>query len=240
MSDTAVLRHYLAPILPLLEPVEVTELVINKPGEVGIEDHLGWHWHNVAELDSEWLATLAVAAASFTRQDVNAETPICSTILPGGERCQIVIPSVTPTGAPSFTVRNTIAPMAAARDVDAARGSPAMSRQSDVSGLERPDARRGDRGNTPNDRAADSQMRVMEAVIRRTLFDNPEAVARVMTVARTQLDAHIAAGRNIRPAMVKDAAPSVRQDIVRSRDPATPPIPRPGREPKPQERSRSR
>jgi len=36
MGDTAVLRHYLAPILPLLEPVEVTELVINKPGEVGI------------------------------------------------------------------------------------------------------------------------------------------------------------------------------------------------------------
>lgn len=105
MSDTAVLRHYLAPILPLLEPAEVTELVINKPGEVGIEDHLGWHWHTVPELDSEWLATLAVAAASFTRQDVNAETPICSTILPGGERCQIVIPSVTPTGAPSFTVR---------------------------------------------------------------------------------------------------------------------------------------
>lgn len=138
------------------------------------------------------------------------------------------------------TSRNTIAPMAAAREVDAARGSTAMSRQGDGSGLERPDTRRGDRGNTPNDRAADSQMRVMEAVIRRTLFDNPEAVARVMTVARTQLDAHIAAGRNIRPAMIKDAAPSVGQDVVRGRDPATPPIPRPGREPKPQERSRSR
>lgn len=137
------------------------------------------------------------------------------------------------------TSRNTIAPMAA-RDIDVARGSTGISRQSDGNGLERPDARRGDRGNTPNDRAADSQMRVMEAVIRRTLFDNPEAVARVMTVARTQLDAHIAAGRNIRPAMVKDASPIVRQDIVRGRDPATPPIPRPGREPKPQERSRSR
>ncbi len=137
------------------------------------------------------------------------------------------------------TSRNTIAPMEA-RDVDVARGSSGISRQSDGSVLEGPDARRGDRGNTPNDRAADSQMRVMEAVIRRTLFDNPEAVARVMTVARTQLDAHIAAGRNIRPAMVRDAAPSVRQDVVRGRDPATPPIPRPGREPKPQERSRSR
>ncbi|WP_189338629.1 LPD7 domain-containing protein [Sphingobium sp. SCG-1] len=137
------------------------------------------------------------------------------------------------------TSRNTIAPMAA-RDVDVARGSAGISRQSERNGLERPDARRGDRGNTPNDRAADSQMRVMEAVIRRTLFDNPEAVARVMTVARTQLDAHIAAGRKIRPAMVKDAAPSVRQDVVRGRDPSTPPIPRPGREPEPQERSRSR
>ena len=137
------------------------------------------------------------------------------------------------------TSRNTIAPMAA-RDVAVARGSSGISRQSDGSVLERPDARRGDRGNTPNDRAADSQMRVMEAVIRRTLFDNPEAVARVMTVARTQLEAHIAAGRNIRPAMVKDAAPSVRQDVVRDRDPATPPIPRAGREPKPQKRSRSR
>lgn len=138
------------------------------------------------------------------------------------------------------TSRNSIAPMAAARDLDAVRGSSGMRRQSDGNGLDRSDARRGDRGNTRNDRAADSQMRVMEAVIRRTLFDNPEAVARVMTVARTQLDAHIAAGRNIRPAMVKDASPSVRQDSVRGRDPATPPIPRPGREPKPQERSRSR
>src|SRR3546814_12877180 len=83
-------------------------------------------------------------------------------------------------------------------------------------------------------------MRVMEAVIRRTLFDNPEAVARVMTVARTQLDAHIAAGRNIRPAMVRDAAPSIRHDVVRGRDPATPPNPRHGPPPKPPERHRPR
>src|SRR3546814_13192004 len=32
-------------------------------------------------------------------------SPICSTVLPGGERCQIVIPSVTPSGCPSFTIR---------------------------------------------------------------------------------------------------------------------------------------
>ena len=137
------------------------------------------------------------------------------------------------------TSHNTIAPMVG-RDVDATRGPSGMSRQNDRHGMERPDARGGDRRDTPNDRAADSQMRVMEAVIRRTLFDNPEAVARVMTVARAQLDAHIAAGRNIRPAIVKDASPTVTQDMARGQDQTRHPMPRPGREPKPQERSRSR
>lgn len=137
------------------------------------------------------------------------------------------------------TSRNTIAPMVG-RDVDAARGPAGVNRQNDGAGVERPEARRADGRNIPNDRAADSQMRVMEAVIRRTLFDNPEAVARVMTVARSQLDAHIAAGRSIRPAMVKEASPTVRQDVVRSPDQTRPPISRPSREPKPQERSRSR
>ena len=105
MRDTAVLRHYLAPLLPLLEPDDVTELVINRPGEAGIEDRQGWRWHELPELDSEWLGTLAVAAASFTHQDIDGQTPICSTVLPGGERCQIVIPSVTPSSCPSFTIR---------------------------------------------------------------------------------------------------------------------------------------
>ncbi|QNA82566.1 hypothetical protein G4G27_16920 [Sphingomonas sp. So64.6b] len=34
-------------------------------------------------------------------------------------------------------------------------------------------------------------------MIQRTLFDNPEAVTRVVTVARAQLQAHVAAGRTI-------------------------------------------
>ena len=105
MRDTAVLRHYLTPLLPLLEPQDATELVINRPGEAGIEDRQGWRWHDLPELDCDWLGTLAVAAASFTHQDIDGQSPICSTVLPGGERCQIVIPSVTPSGCPSFTIR---------------------------------------------------------------------------------------------------------------------------------------
>ncbi|PQZ74966.1 MULTISPECIES: P-type DNA transfer ATPase VirB11 [unclassified Brevundimonas] len=105
MEDTSVLDHYLAPLRPFLVPDAVTEVVINRPGEVGVEAGGQWRWHEVADLSEAWLRTLAVAAAAFTRQDVDAEHPICSTILTGNERCQIVLPPAVPSGAVSLTIR---------------------------------------------------------------------------------------------------------------------------------------
>lgn len=90
-KDTSVLHHYLAPLQACLES-DVTELVVNRPGELGLERAGGWEWREAPGLDEAWLSTLAKAAAAFTFQDVNPETPICSTVLPGGERCQIVLP----------------------------------------------------------------------------------------------------------------------------------------------------
>jgi type IV secretion system protein VirB11 len=90
--DDAVLRHYFAPLQRALEPADVTELVVNRPGELGLERAGGWTWFEAPELTETWLATLARAAAAYTAQDVTEETPICSTVLPGGERCQIVLP----------------------------------------------------------------------------------------------------------------------------------------------------
>ena len=105
MEDTAVLDHYLAPLRPFLEPDAVTEVVVNRPGEVGVEAAGQWGWQEVPELSEAWLRTLAIAAAAFTRQDVDAEHPICSTVLPGNERCQIVLPPAVPSGAISLTIR---------------------------------------------------------------------------------------------------------------------------------------
>lgn len=105
MTEPAVLLHYLGPLRPLLAGADVTELVVNRPGEVGIERAGGWEWRDVPELTSEWLETLARAAAAFTRQDVTAEAPICSTTLPDDERCQIVIPPAVPAGTVSLTIR---------------------------------------------------------------------------------------------------------------------------------------
>ena len=90
--DHTVLTHYLEPLRRHLEPCDVTELVVNRPGEFAVELGGSWSWVDAPDLDEAWLRPLAVAAAAFTAQDVTAETPICSTLLPGGERCQIVLP----------------------------------------------------------------------------------------------------------------------------------------------------
>lgn len=91
-GDTSVLDHYLAPLRQHLVGDDVTELVVNRPGEFAIERRGGWQWIEAPSLTADWLQPLAVAAAAVTRQDVTSETPICSTVLPTGERCQIVIP----------------------------------------------------------------------------------------------------------------------------------------------------
>jgi type IV secretion system protein VirB11 len=91
-QDASILRHYLAPLQRCLEPEDVTELVVNRPGELAIERPGGWEWREAPELTETWLATLAKAAAAYTSQDVTDETPICSTVLPQGERCQVVLP----------------------------------------------------------------------------------------------------------------------------------------------------
>lgn len=133
--------------------------------------------------------------------------------------------------------RNTIAPVAMGGAPE--RGdAPSPTGLAERSNPRKPPAKPAD-SRSSNNRAAESQMRVMEAVIRRTLFENPEAVTRVMTVARAQLDAHIAAGKTIRPAVVHDKAPATRE-IDGAVAPGRSAGDRRGREPKPPERQRSR
>jgi type IV secretion system protein VirB11 len=97
MNDASVLHHYLKPLAPLLAEGSVTDLVINRPQEIGVERAGRWTWLQAPELTPEWLSTLATAAAAHTRQDVSAQHPICSTTLPGGQRCQIVNPPAAET-----------------------------------------------------------------------------------------------------------------------------------------------
>lgn len=103
--DASVLDRYLTHLRPFLNDETLTEIVVNRPGEVFVEGPSGWTRHEVPALSFGVLNFLSVAAAAYTRQDIGPEHPIISTTLPGGERCQIVTPPAVPSGTVSLTIR---------------------------------------------------------------------------------------------------------------------------------------
>src|SRR5438067_1923635 len=70
--DAAVLQHYLKPLQACLEPAGVTEVVVNRPGELGIEHEGGWEWRAAPDLSESCLSTLAEAARALTVPHPNA------------------------------------------------------------------------------------------------------------------------------------------------------------------------
>ncbi|GAB6846103.1 P-type DNA transfer ATPase VirB11 [Methylorubrum rhodesianum] len=100
-----VLERYLDPLRPYLVDECLTEIVVNQPGTVFTEGPNGWTRHDAPALTGQHLQNLALAAAAYTRQDITPDHPIVSTVLPGGERCQIVVPPAVPAGSVSLTIR---------------------------------------------------------------------------------------------------------------------------------------
>ena len=84
---------------------DVTELCLNRPGEVFLETHAGWERHAVPWADFPWCYRLAKLIANSTRQRITEESPILSAALPTGERVQIIIPPATTPGCVALTVR---------------------------------------------------------------------------------------------------------------------------------------
>lgn len=84
---------------------EVTEIVINRPGEAWTEGREGWRRHTLPELTYEHLRTFATLIANSTQQTISEGAPLVSAALPSGERVQAVIPPAVPAGTVSFTIR---------------------------------------------------------------------------------------------------------------------------------------
>jgi type IV secretion system protein VirB11 len=99
------LRLMLAPIAEFLASDDVTEVVINRPGEVGVERRSGWEWHDRPDLTYSRLDMIATLCASMSQQDVGPERPLCGSILPDGQRVQICRPPAVGAGTFSLTIR---------------------------------------------------------------------------------------------------------------------------------------
>ncbi len=99
------LRRLLSDIQPFLDDPQTTEIVVNKPGEVGVERQGKWSWHDIPSLDFDRLDAIGILSAYMTSRDVDSVTPLVTSTLPGGERIQICRPPATLPDRISLTIR---------------------------------------------------------------------------------------------------------------------------------------
>ena len=99
------LRLLLEPIAAVLADPAVTDAVVNRPGELGLERNGVWSWHAVPALTLERLDAIATLCAALTQQDVGPERPLCASVLPDGQRVQIARPPAVAAGTLSLTIR---------------------------------------------------------------------------------------------------------------------------------------
>jgi type IV secretion system protein VirB11 len=103
--DLSALHLSLRPLRRFLDDATVTELCINRPGEVFVESRHGWRREGLADATYDWCVRFAKLVGNFTRQRVDASSPLLSAALPGGERVQIVLPPATTTGTVAIAIR---------------------------------------------------------------------------------------------------------------------------------------
>lgn len=107
MSQVAI-ETYLRPLQPFLDQEGVTEISINRPGEVWVErlgGGPGMERHLIPELTFSHLMTLARLMAQYSDQEVCEETPLLSATLPDGCRVQVVLPPAVEPGAIGISIR---------------------------------------------------------------------------------------------------------------------------------------
>ena len=91
------LNAYLRPLAPWLDREDVTEILVNRPGEVWVEivGQTRMVQYDAPEITDRLLTRIAEQLARITHQAVNRESPLLSAILPDGARVQMIGPPAT-------------------------------------------------------------------------------------------------------------------------------------------------
>lgn len=125
LSRGSFLRVLLAPLAQFLEEEGVTEICINRPGEVFTEKGPEWIRHEMPNLTLDTLMSMAQAIATFSEQEISGAKPILSSTLPGGERMQIVIPPAVDNDCIAMVIRR---PSASIKTIEEYTAAGAFSR----------------------------------------------------------------------------------------------------------------
>ena len=104
------LQKFLEPIKPWLDRDDVSEVCVNEPGVVWVEQmgRLGMARHDVPAMTASHIKVLAQQVAARSKQAVNAENPLLSAALPTGERIQVVLPPTSPSGGALSIRKQTV------------------------------------------------------------------------------------------------------------------------------------
>ena len=89
------LEAYLEPFRAWLAQDDVTELLVNRPGEVWIEQRGAMSCHKAPKVDDALLQRLAEQVARVSNQGISRERPLLAAMLPNGARVQFVAPTAT-------------------------------------------------------------------------------------------------------------------------------------------------
>ena len=103
MSEVASLKGgvylaaHLEPFAAWLADDSVTEILVNRPGEVWLEASgiAGMQRHDAPHIDDRLIERLAQQVARTSHQGINRERPILAATLPDGARIQFVAPPAT-------------------------------------------------------------------------------------------------------------------------------------------------
>ncbi|WCM29417.1 P-type DNA transfer ATPase VirB11 [Sphingomonas sp. QA11] len=110
------LRSYLSPLAGVLERTDVTDIYVNRPGEVWVETTSGTiERHETPGLDEATLSRLARQIAALSHQGISREHPLLSATLPDGARVQVVGPPAT-RGPLALAIRKHVSPDLALSD----------------------------------------------------------------------------------------------------------------------------
>ncbi|HVY88413.1 MAG TPA: P-type DNA transfer ATPase VirB11 [Hyphomonadaceae bacterium] len=89
------LRTYLAPFAAWLDQPEITDILVNRPGEVWLDGPKGFERIAAPDVTDMMLHRLAQQIAAASSQGVSREHPLLAATLPGGARVQVATPPAT-------------------------------------------------------------------------------------------------------------------------------------------------
>lgn len=107
MTNYAALETFLAPFHAIFAEEGVSEISINKPGEVWVENRGEMRLIKLQGIELEDLKALGRLIAQSTEQVVSEEKPLLSATLPNGYRIQVVFPPAAEANTVSMSIRKS-------------------------------------------------------------------------------------------------------------------------------------